>query len=1216
MSQSAPPGSQDTTWPISGPGPVAAVELGVPLPRPEQDSALSELLVGLDHLDSRGQLVRACGTGKTLLGRWIAERLDVDLALVVVPTLALIGQTLTEWRRPTGWPFTPLVVCSDPSTAAGVPERDDDPDQAASTVRGIVPVTTNPVRVARFLERARRGRARIVFSTYHSVPVLVEAARLANSDVRFDLAVLDEAHHLAGRSGRSFRAVLDERRLPAARRLFMTATSIVVQAPEEDDEDLLFPDRRPELLSMDNEAVFGPVLHRLPFGQAIQDGLLTDYDVLVVAEHRQGQPAVTVGDEAADETDLGPLVDEQTALGALCQAAAEHGLRRALSFHGRVAKARRFAEALDGRRLADGRQVRATWVAGTMPAATRRAALRRLEAARPGELVVVANARCLTEGIDVPAVDAVLFADPRRSTVDIVQAVGRVLRPAAGKDRGMVIVPVTLAGSLDDDSALLTSRFAHVWTVLRALRAHDERLAAELDRLLRTTARTRQPPDVGAAIGRIRLVLPEGISPASVSLRLVEAVGAGWERYFGLLERYVAEHGNARVPRGYRTRPEGLPLDLWVEQQQVAHRRGLLPTALADRLAALPGWVWDAADARWHANLTALCALATQWAAEEPQLSLPELATRRERLTAKQRRSLVWAAAQRVAWRAEELADWQVEALEAIPGWQWMAISDPDAAMVDALREYVIWEHDANVPDEHVEDGLPLGPWLRQVRWRRAAERLAPVLADEIAAVTPPANRPGALRWNPRQAGWELAMAALQAFVDRQGHARVPYGHVERLPELDLEVPLGRRSVVWRQAHRHGRLDPARARLLERQPGWRWEVDPAERVAVELGSILHGTREGYWKGCHEPCCAGAIIEAEQQRQQRRDAGLPATDLVDATAARRHVRALAAQGASQKAMARAAEVNVKTVIELLDDTLQRVRPETEQRLLALTMDQVAAAAAPGTRVDAGPTWQLLDDLIGRGWPKAWIARELGATGHALQISRRGLTADKAARVAALHQRIGGRRPPRRQWRASLPTLAELEGVAVAAPADSAAHPGADPASQTVTGCPPPRPPATITMVHVAPARARLGKLEQLGTSRLALARAAEIPLLRVRGILEGHTEGLPGDEAARILALSTQCATEIAARAADAPPPSAWQQRYELLGAWARLHGHANPSSKVTVDGIRLGLWVCQQRAQHWQGRLPAECVALLAALPGFSWAARPPAAARTRLAAG
>jgi superfamily II DNA or RNA helicase len=1195
-------GDPPAAWPAWPAG--SATVTGPPQPAAHQERALADVIAGLGRPAGRGQLLQACGTGKTLLGRWAAHQLDADLVLVVVPTLALIGQTLAEWRRPTGWPFTPLVVCSDPSTAAGVAERGDDgaANRLGSTpVRGIVPVTTNPVRVATFLERTRPGRARVVFSTYHSVPVVGDGARLARPRVRFDLVVLDEAHHLAGRSRRAFRAVLDDQRVPAARRLFMTATPVVVQAPDDDDDDLLFPDRRPVALSMDDPAVFGPVLHRLPFGQAINEGLLTDYEVLVVAEGSQGPPRAD-----ADE-----LLDEQTALGALRQAATQHGLRRVLSFHGRVAKARRFAAALDGTRLADGRRIHATYVAGTMPAAARRAALRRLEAARPGELVVVANARCLAEGVDVPAVDAVLFADPRRSVVDTVQAVGRVLRPAAGKPLGVVIVPLTLPADLDDDSALLASRWAHVWTVLRALRAHDERLAAEIDAALRATARTGRPPNAGAGTNRIRFLLPDRVSPANVSLRLVEAVGAGWERYFGLLERYVTEHGNARVPRAYRTAPDDLPLGLWAERQQIAHRRRLLPADRAARLAALRGWVWDAAGARWHANLAALRGLATRWAAEEPGQDLPTWAARRDPLPAAQRRVLVWAAAQRVAWRAEELADWQIAALEATPGWRWTAIADPDVAMVDALREYVIWEHDANVPGEHVEDGRPLGRWLTEIRWRRAAGRLPAALADEIAAVTPPPQHRGALRWNHRESLWSLGLAALQAFGRREGHARVPHDHLERLPELDLEVQLGHWTVVQRQGYRHGRLDPARAALLERQPGWRWEVQPAERVAVELGSIAHGTREGYQKGCHRPCCAAALIEAEQRRRQRRAAGLPATDLVDAARARHHVRALAAQGASQRSMARAAEVNVKTVTELLDDTLQRVWPETEQRVLALTIEQVRAAAVPGTRVDAGPTWRLLDDLAGRGWPKRWIARELGGTGQALQLSRREVTAETAAKVTALHERIGDRQPPPRRWRAPLPTLAALEAGADNAPLPAAACNG-DRRGEAETGRPstPPHPAAPITMVHVAPARARarLGKLEQLGVSRLALARAADVPLLRVRGILEGHTERLVADEAARILALSTGRAAEITARAAQAPPPTAWEQRYELLVAWARLHGHANPPGSVAVDGVWLGRWVCQQRALHWHGRLSTERAALLAALPGSSWAARPPRA--------
>lgn len=219
-----------------------------PTPRPHQVAALTDLTAALAVHD-RTQLVMACGTGKTLVGRWHAQASDANQVLVLLPSLALVAQTLREWRRATGqlnagWRFEALVVCSDPTTAAGVAERtaeDDKTDVDANTWSAVgAEVTTDPRRAARFLRNHRPNRPQVVFSTYHSSPVIAQAQ--AATDVAFDLAICDEAHRLAGSPSAAFATVLDARRIVARKRLFMTAT----------------PKDRGET-SMDDPRTFGPV---------------------------------------------------------------------------------------------------------------------------------------------------------------------------------------------------------------------------------------------------------------------------------------------------------------------------------------------------------------------------------------------------------------------------------------------------------------------------------------------------------------------------------------------------------------------------------------------------------------------------------------------------------------------------------------------------------------------------------------------------------------------------------------------------------------------------------------------------------------------------------------------------------------------------------------------------------------------------------------------
>jgi superfamily II DNA or RNA helicase len=1070
-------------------------------PRPDQREALEAILADPNTL--RGQVHRAPGTGKTLIGRWAAEHGLADLVLVVVPTLELVAQTLREWHRPVGWPFDPIVVCSDPTTVAGAAERGEGgADPFAGPNAGDVPVTTEPRVLARFLEQATPGRARVVLSTYQSAPVVARAVRQANRPVRFDLAVLDEAHRLAG-AARAFRAVLDDTRIPVTRRLFLTATPVLIRPGTAGGE----------LLSMDDEATFGPAWHELSFAEAIDQELISDYEVLVVVAREPTGPT------------RDPATADAIALGAVRAAAAEFGLRRVLSFHGRVAKARRFAAALHRTVLPDGRRVVATHVAGKMPSAVRQAALRRLADTSNRELVVVANARCLGEGVDVPAVDGVLFADPRRSTVDIVQAVGRALRRAPGKRRGLIIVPVALPAGEDDDSALAAGPFAHVWAVLRALRAHDERLAVEIDAALRAAARGGGRDRAGrVGAGRIRFVLPDDVDLDKVQVRLVEEVGAGWERSFGLLERYVETHGTARVPRGYQT-SEGVVLGEWAERQRIAHRRGLLNPARAARLAALPGWVWDLPDARWQDNLAALRDYAERRTVSGGELDFDELsglAAPAAPAVRQARRTLgMWAAAQRVGHRAGRLASWQVQELDAVPGWSWTVLPPADAAMVDALRAFTVREGHANAPYTHLEGGLPLGRWLNDIRRRRLTGRLAAALADELAAVMPAAVAAGGLRWETGQTRWRLHYEALQAFAARTGHTGVPFEHVERL--ADAEVDLGHWVARQRHQRRAGELDPARAVLVERLPGWRWEVDPSDRVAVNLDDVRCGTREAYWKGHRCPSCTNANLRAELVRQRLRAAGVATTDLVDAGRAAEHLeRLLAARGVGATAIARAAGVNVKTVTDVFDGTVRRVHPEIEGRLLAVTLDAVRAAAPPTAHVDGGPTRQLLDQLIAAGWPARWILREIG-----LWALPRGpqVLAATAAKVAKLHDRIGGRPPTARRRGTALPPLAEIEALWW-----SEGSPG----SLAVDGH---RPRMGAALVSAIPASSRLRKLRQLGARPEALAAAAGLPHRKILGIIGGRISELPADQATAILALTSDRISELRATSGGTSPPT-------------------------------------------------------------------------------
>lgn len=952
--------------------------------RPHQLQAL-DALAGHD----RAQLIMACGTGKTLVGRWHAENVSATITVVVVPSLSLLAQTLREWRGAGTWPFEALICCSDPSTAAGEHERaaGDGQDIAMPFWTALqARVTTNTAVVAERLTQPRvPHRPLVIFSTYHSIGIVAQAAR--DTKTVIDLVLADEAHNLAGRPRPEFRPVLDDR-LPARTRVFMTATPVVSAAI---DTDALFDDWSAPL-SMDNEDLFGPTAYRLDFAEAIARQLLVDYKVVVY-------------ETSGDSTTPDPA--------AALAAAADAGLTRVLSFHGRVSKARAFAAAVDSAVLPDGRRVRAHAVAGTDPAEQRQQALSLLESATPDTLTVVSSARCLSAGIDIPAVDGVLFADPKNSDVDVIQAVGRALRTAPNKAHGMVLIPVCVPAGFDEDTVLSTGSFAAVWRILRGLRAMDPRLAEELRQLERGPSRrgTRSGESV---FSRIDFRIPSLHDLDGLQARLVDFLSPQWDNTFGELEQFVAQHGHARPALRAR-------LGQWCERQRIAYRKRMLTEDRAQRLRNLPGWTWNLREQRWLDQWAQVYAVANANGAldiEDPAVSSTALHVPEP----KSRVNTVgrWAAWQRQLIRRGDLDSWKMTKLLELPGFGCEALAPDDAAAVMILAEYVAWKGDANPPAHVVEDDVPVGLWLNLIRRRRVTGHLAQSLLDEIDICTP-SEGPGKLRWYRDETFWLLGLEALRQFVAREGHCRVPDNHSEQL--LDTTVALHQWSTRQRYTYRHDQLLPVRAKLLDRVAGWRWECEPAPRVKIDIGDTPHGERTGYVKGCRCTPCTRANNQKNAEREARIAAGLPSTVMVDADRARRHLQHLVAQGATQNALVRASGLSRSNIQNLLSGKRNRVTPETEQTVLALTISQAQAAIGASSLVDAGPTWRLLDDMIARGFPKSWIARELGS-GKALQLRRDYVTASSAAKVSELAARLGPLVAPTRRGQAPIPPLDEL------------------------------------------------------------------------------------------------------------------------------------------------------------------------------------------------
>jgi predicted helicase len=483
--------------------------------RLHQKLALSTVREGfLSH--ARGKLIMACGTGKTLTSLRIAEDLvpTGGSVLVLVPSISLLSQTLKEWTAEAKVPLRPFAVCSD--TKAG--ERSDNEDISPYDL--VFPATTDTAKLyTQITGGGPKGKITVIFSTYQSLQVVAEAQRKGLAE--FDLVICDEAHRttgvtLAGQHESNFVRIHDQQYVKAARRLYMTATPRLY----DDSSKSQAEDGSAVLTSMDDESLYGPEFHRLGFGKAVDQGLLTDYKVLILTVD-EGVVAKTLQEGFAGGGSELALDDAAKIIGcwnAMAKrtgtfadgsgfAEGEEPMKRAVAFARSIADSKqiaaRFNDTVDAYDGADDDVLscEVDHVDGTFNALERNRRLDWLkEDPGPAKARILSNVRCLSEGVDVPNLDAVLFLHPRNSVIDVVQSVGRVMRLAPGKKYGYIILPVAIPAGMSPARALADNkRFKTVWEVLQALRAHDDRFNATVNQI----DLNRNKPDNKIGIGSI-----------------------------------------------------------------------------------------------------------------------------------------------------------------------------------------------------------------------------------------------------------------------------------------------------------------------------------------------------------------------------------------------------------------------------------------------------------------------------------------------------------------------------------------------------------------------------------------------------------------------------------------------------------------------------------------------------------------------------------------
>ena len=492
--------------------------------RPDQDEALAAVRARLETAD-RGKLIMACGTGKTLTSLRIAEAMvgTGGYVLYLVPSLALMTQSISEWCADATVPLTAFAVCSDTQVGKRRSNRNDVAELEITDLA--FPATTDASRLSQAVAASSKDTMRVVFATYQSISVIAAAQKGSAAQEgqtpayniqghasnlfpefelpEFDLILCDEAHRTTGATfpgedESNFVKVHDNNVIRGRKRLYMTATPRIYG----ENAKSKARDVNAVLASMDDKALYGEVLFHHGFAHAVESDILTDYRVIVLAMD-EGQVSAAVQRRLSD-SDSELKLDDATKIVGCWKALSKQGLsegtvhdpgsmQRAVAFCRDIKSSKLIKNEFD--KVVEAYQADSVeeddidlsceiqHVDGTYKARERGKCLDWLKApANADACRILSNARCLTEGVDVPALDAILFLHPRNSQIDVVQAVGRVMRKAPDKRMGYVILPVGIPPGIPADQALNDNkRYKVVWQILNALRAHDERLDAVIN---------------------------------------------------------------------------------------------------------------------------------------------------------------------------------------------------------------------------------------------------------------------------------------------------------------------------------------------------------------------------------------------------------------------------------------------------------------------------------------------------------------------------------------------------------------------------------------------------------------------------------------------------------------------------------------------------------------------------------------------------------------
>jgi superfamily II DNA or RNA helicase len=690
-------------------------------PFPHQQEALDSIVPALKAED-RVSAIMACGTGKTLMALWTTEQLGASKVLVLLPSLALLRQTLHEWLKETSLDLAYLCVCSDPTVKG-------DADEIRTAQSDLdFEVSTDSATVRRFLDAPFKG-TKVIFSTYQSASVVGDAMKKGEN---FDLGIFDEAHKTAGREGRNYGYALEDKNIAIRKRLFVTATPRHYNPSKRNKEG-----EATIAFSMDDPKVYGPQSYVLSFGEAARLKIICGYKVIISVI--TSDQVEEVNNEILSKGTVSVKGDEIRARQvanqiALRDAVARYGVSKIFTFHSTVKSAASF--------VADGNEGVRTHlpeftslhVSGAMPTSRRERVMKEFRAAPQA---VMSNARCLTEGVDVPAVDMVAFLSPKKSKVDIVQAIGRAMRKSGPKEVGYILIPLYLEQKAGEslEEAVARANFEEVWDILQSLQEQDEVLA-ELIRDMAVAKGSGKGFDDSRFSDRIAFTGP---------VLALESIESSWDVNFGKLVKFKEEHGHCRVPR---THSKLYQLGNWSHIQRTYYFAGKLSLDRCSRLEAI-GFDWDPLEGEWERYFSQL----ESYKAKKGNCRVPANYKDNPKLA-------VWVSNQRNYYRNKRISQLHISKLESI-GFEWDPFDSAWECNFLKIKAFKEKYGHCRIPKKNILSG-----WSLSQRKSFYKKTLSPERITKLESI--------GFEWDPFDSTWEYNFLKVKAFKEEYGHFQIP----------------------------------------------------------------------------------------------------------------------------------------------------------------------------------------------------------------------------------------------------------------------------------------------------------------------------------------------------------------------------------------------------------------------------------------------------------